>query len=255
MTRISVALARHLVLPVRFGEGIRFLKADGVDVYIECGALDALSKIVARVLGPARAKTFPLFARQSDELKGIERIVEFLKETKTMTIEAANVVSTQFEMFWRERSPLMLGQIKSEFERFLMQQHFQRNSVNAEPPEPAVLARPAASHSTAIGPAAAQPTAAEPVRLGGHVVPREKLFKELVSIYAEAMEYPPEVFTETVELEAELGIDSVKQTEIMGRISHLYGLPPLPTNVRIGDYKTMGQIVELVFAHQYKAAA
>jgi len=248
-------LARHLVLPVRFGDGIRFLKSDGVNVYIECGALDALSKIVARVLGQAGAKTFPLFARPSEELKGIERVVEFLKETKTMTIEAANDVSTEFEMFWRERSPLMLWQIKSEFERFLMQQHFQRNSTNAEPSDTAVSAPPAASHSTAIAPAAAQPTAAEPVRLGGNAVPREKLFKELVSIYAEAMEYPPEVFTEAVELEAELGIDSVKQTEIMGRVSHLYGLPRLPANVRIGDYKTMGQIAELVFTHQYKAAA
>jgi acyl transferase domain-containing protein len=247
-------VARHLVLPVRFGDGIRFLKSDGVDVYVECGALDALSKIVARVLGQAGAKTFPLFAGQSDELKGIERIVEFLKETKTMTIEVANDVSAEFEMFWRERSPLMLGQIKSEFERFLIQQHFQRKSVNTEPSDTAVSARPAASYLTAIAPAAAQP-AAEPVRLGGKAVPREKLFRELVSIYAEAMEYPPEVFTEAVELEAELGIDSVKQTEIMARVGHLYGLPPLPVNVRIGDYKTMGQIVELVFAHQYKAAA
>jgi acyl transferase domain-containing protein/acyl carrier protein len=248
-------LARHLVLPVQFGQGIRFLNSDGVDIYIECGALDALSKIVARVLGPARAKTFPLFARQSDELQGLERIVKFLKETKTMTNSAANDVSADFEMFWRERSPLMLGQIKSEFERFLVQQHFQRNSVEAQPSKSVVSTRPVASHSTAIAPAAAQPTAAEPVRLGGNAVPPEKLFKELVSIYAEAMEYPPEVFTEAVELEAELGIDSVKQTEIMGRISHLYGLPPLPANVRMGDYKTMGQIVEFVFAHQYKAAA
>jgi len=149
----------------------------------------------------------------------------------------------------------MLWQIKSEFERFLMQRHFQRNSTNAEPSDTAVSAPVAAFHSTTIAPAAAQPTAAEPVRLGGNAVPREKLFKELVSIYAEAMEYPPEVFTEAVELEAELGIDSVKQTEIMGRVSHLYGLPRLPANVRIGDYKTMGQIAELVFTHQYKAAA
>ena len=54
------------------------------------------------------------------------------------------------------------------------------------------------------------------------------VFAELVAVYAEAMEYPPEVFTETVELEAELGIDSVKQTEIMGRLSDTYGLPKLP---------------------------
>jgi acyl carrier protein len=82
---------------------------------------------------------------------------------------------------------------------------------------------------------------------------RTQLFNELVNIYAEAMEYPPEVFSEAVELEAELGIDSVKQTEIVGRVSGLYGLPPLPANFRMSDYKTMGQIADFVFAHQRKA--
>jgi acyl carrier protein len=76
-----------------------------------------------------------------------------------------------------------------------------------------------------------------------------------VAAYAEAMEYPSEVFTETVELEGELGIDSVKQTEILGRIRETYKLPMLPANVRISDFKTMGQIVDLVFANQGKAAA
>jgi hypothetical protein len=31
-------------------------------------------------------------------------------------------------------------------------------------------------------------------------------------------------------------------------------LPRLPANVRINDFKTMGQIVDLVFANQGKAA-
>jgi acyl carrier protein len=130
----------------------------------------------------------------------------------------------------------MLELFKSEFVNFLSRQrHIQWTPVEmtASPP----LAQPA-------------PAEAAPVMPLG----RDRLFSDLVSVYAEAMEYPPEVFTETVELEAELGIDSVKQTEILGRISETYRLPRLPANVRINDFKTMGQIVDLVFANQGKAA-
>ncbi|WP_010110850.1 acyl carrier protein, partial [Burkholderia oklahomensis] len=106
------------------------------------------------------------------------------------------------------------------------------------------------AQAPAVPVAAAAPAAAPTAP-----VPRDRLFTELVAIYAEAMEYPVEVFTETVELEAELGIDSVKQTEIIQRISARYGLPPLPANFRAGDFKAMGQIVDFVHEHQGKAAA
>jgi acyl carrier protein len=117
---------------------------------------------------------------------------------------------------------------------------------------PALAAVPAPSvahepFATAGGAAAA---AARPAH-----VPRERLFAELVDIYAQAMEYPAEVFSESVELEAELGIDSVKQTEIIQRITARYALPPLPANFRSGDFKAMGQIVDFVYENQGKAAA
>ncbi|KAB0643230.1 acyl transferase, partial [Burkholderia territorii] len=115
------------------------------------------------------------------------------------------------------------------------------------------LAAVAAPTLTAV-PAPSAPhdphTAAKPAH-----VPRERLFAELVDIYAEAMEYPAEVFSETIELEAELGIDSVKQTEIIQRIIARYALPPLPANFRSGDFKAMGQIVDFVYENQGKALA
>ncbi len=102
-----------------------------------------------------------------------------------------------------------------------------------------------------VTPAAAPAPTAPPVNgKPKPAVPRDKLFSELVTIYAQAMEYPEEVFKDEVELEAELGIDSVKQSEIIRRISAQYHLPPPPANFRAGDFKTMGQIVDFVFTHQ-----
>jgi acyl carrier protein len=162
----------------------------------------------------------------------------------------------------------------------MQQRHIQWTPVElTAPPPPAPLAAPAPpallAQSARLAPLAplappASPASPAPLAPLAPIVPfarpllseaapvtrlgRDRLLSELVVIYAEAMEYPPEVFNETVELEAELGIDSVKQTEILGRISETYKLPRLPANVRISDFKTMGQIVDLVFANQGKGA-
>jgi acyl carrier protein len=65
-------------------------------------------------------------------------------------------------------------------------------------------------------------------------------------MYAAALEYPEDVFTPDVELEAELGIDSVKQTELLARLGEQYALPPRPADFRLADYNTLGKVVDFV---------
>ncbi|MCT9010815.1 acyl carrier protein, partial [Streptomyces rhizosphaerihabitans] len=76
---------------------------------------------------------------------------------------------------------------------------------------------------------------------------REELFTAVRALYAQALEYPEEVFTEEVLLEAELGIDSVKQVELLTRVTGRYGLPP--SDVRLSDHDTVGKVVDLLHAH------
>jgi malonyl CoA-acyl carrier protein transacylase len=229
-------LARQLVMPVAFSTAVRRLHTEGVSTYVECGALDGLSRIIGRILGPDGAKTFSTFTPNSPDASGFGPVPHLMKEDPAMSVAPNSNVFADFEAFWAERSPFILALIKSEFTTFLLQQ----GKIRWTPVE--MAAPPPAPHTPAEAPAM--------TRVG-----RDRLFSDLVAVYAEAMEYPPEVFTEPVELEAELGIDSVKQTEILGRISETYKLPRLPANVRISDFKTMGQIVDLVFANQGRAAA
>jgi acyl carrier protein len=58
------------------------------------------------------------------------------------------------------------------------------------------------------------------------------------------------VFGEDVKLEEDLGIDSVKQTELMARAAEQHGLPAPPPDFRLGDYDTMGKLVDYVWAHR-----
>ena len=53
--------------------------------------------------------------------------------------------------------------------------------------------------------------------------------------------------TEDVELEADLGVDSVKQTELLSHAAGHYQLPARPTDFRLSDYSTMGGVAAFVF--------
>jgi hypothetical protein len=66
-------------------------------------------------------------------------------------------------------------------------------------------------------------------------------------LYATAPEYPVELFTEDVELEADLGIDSVKQTELLSRAAERYHLSERPENFRLSEWSTKGSVTDFVF--------
>jgi acyl carrier protein len=82
----------------------------------------------------------------------------------------------------------------------------------------------------------------------GTIKDRNQLFQEMSSLYAEMLEYPLEVFTEEIQLEAELGIDSIKQTELLARVSERYKLPPRPDSFRLSNYDTMGKVVDFAYS-------
>jgi len=72
---------------------------------------------------------------------------------------------------------------------------------------------------------------------------------------ASALEHPVEVFTEDVELESELGVDSVKQTELLSRAVERYQLPARPADVRLSEYSAMGKVADFVLAAMPALAA
>ncbi|KVQ64349.1 acyltransferase domain-containing protein [Burkholderia territorii] len=262
-------LASHFVLPVRFADAIRAAHADGIGRYVECGALNALARIVVRIAGPGTVRTFGGPSNATEESSVVTTITRYFQEDNIMKddIRIGNSGSG-FDAFWHARGPHIVDWLKGEL----------RHAFDMANAAPAAAAPAAASTVAAFAPQV-EPIAASAPRLAAvaaptltavpapsaphdpHTaakpahVPRERLFAELVDIYAEAMEYPAEVFSETIELEAELGIDSVKQTEIIQRITARYALPPLPANFRSGDFKAMGQIVDFVYENQGKALA
>jgi acyl carrier protein len=101
---------------------------------------------------------------------------------------------------------------------------------------------------TTPAPAETEQPTAEPVPIL-RVPPapdRAGVLRTVVSMYAQALEYPAEVFAEDTDLEAELGVDSVKQTELLARVSTHYALPAPGEDFRLSAYGTLGRIADLV---------
>jgi acyl transferase domain-containing protein len=101
------------------------------------------------------------------------------------------------------------------------------------------IAAPTPPVALDAAPAPAAPSAHPPLA-------REEIEARIRTMYATALEYPEEVFEPAAELEADLGVDSVKQTELMARLGEEFALGPPPPGLRMGDYRTFGRLVDFV---------
>lgn len=92
---------------------------------------------------------------------------------------------------------------------------------------------------------------AEPVRevnlpapSSAPVITNEELSKALINIVAEKTGYPPEMLELNMDLESDLGIDSIKRVEILGALEDDFpSLPPADTEV-LGQTRTLQEIVD-----------
>ncbi len=100
----------------------------------------------------------------------------------------------------------------------------------------------------AAEPAPAAATPAEPVPaaepapsagVGGEVEER------VLAIVAEQTGYPPDLLDMDLDLEADLGIDTVKQAEVFATIREAYGIP-FDDTLKLRDYPTLNHVVGFV---------
>lgn len=165
---IKRAIADCMVRPVNFLGAIRELHSEGVGQYIECGALNALTRCTE--LTVPNVRTIAPLLDPADEIAGLRRAC-------------------------------------------------------GDRPEPVV------------------PSARRPVDQPD----RSSVLARLRTLYAEALEYPENVLTEDALLEAELGVDSLKQTALLTKVAAEFGLgDPAMNTVQIWDLPSLGAIADHV---------
>ncbi|MGW4776146.1 acyltransferase domain-containing protein [Streptomyces filamentosus] len=74
----------------------------------------------------------------------------------------------------------------------------------------------------------------------------EEVVATLRTLYADALGYPPEVLTRDADLEADLGVDSIKQTELFARAVTRYGRALPAEGSRLTSYTTLDALAGLL---------
>ncbi len=127
-------------------------------------------------------------------------------------------------------------------------------TVPAEPPRSAVEPAPAETAPPAepAGPAVAVDAAppappAEPApATAAEATPSpDDPAAQVLAVVAEQTGYPPDLLDLELDLEADLGIDTVKQAEVFAAIREAYGIP-FDDTLKLRDYPTLNHVVAFV---------
>ena len=86
----------------------------------------------------------------------------------------------------------------------------------------------------------------EPVKAENKQISQEELTKEIVDLVAEKTGYPQDMLELDLDMEADLGIDTVKQAELFALFGEKYNLP-LNQGLQLKDYPTIRHCINYVF--------
>ncbi|MGC0417890.1 acyltransferase domain-containing protein [Embleya sp. AB8] len=116
--------------------------------------------------------------------------------------------------------------------------------VPLSPAEPVTTTPPAA-------PQTPPPVPASPVvpatAVGGKLPGRDELLARIRQVYADELQYPLDVFEDdAVELEGELGVSSLKQTQIFVKLLDAFALPTPTAEARPTACRTVPEVADLL---------
>ncbi|MFM9442204.1 acyltransferase domain-containing protein [Streptomyces acidiscabies] len=253
----AALVAGHLVRPTRFADAVRALHAEGAEVFVECGAKGVLSDLVTGIVPGVRAVA-PLRRRVGARefvgaLGGLVPGGAVSGEAALEGVAPGGLMPKQpalrgpvSEGVAPERSvPTQPAPSEPAPEGMAPDGSVPKQPAPSKPTPEAAAPRDAASRPPrAVVPARdprPEPPAA-PTTLPGHA----ELVGVLRDLYAQALGYPPDVLTPGADLEADLGIDSIKQVELFSQALERYGRRLPPDGSRLTSYTTLDDLATLL---------
>ncbi len=121
-------------------------------------------------------------------------------------------------------------------------------SVKSDAPAAVANLTPAAPVSpapVASAPAAAAPTVAPQAQPAGGGLDPAELEKFLINFVVEQTGYPPEVVELDADLEADLGIDSIKKAQLFGELSEYFDVQATD-NLSLDDFPTLRHVLDFL---------
>ncbi|MFI5776682.1 acyltransferase domain-containing protein [Nocardia sp. NPDC051570] len=100
--------------------------------------------------------------------------------------------------------------------------------------------------ATEASPVEAPVSAAPPPTPVPEALPRPDVLEQLRTLYADLLEYPPDLLTDEALLEADLGVDSLKQTALLTKVIDHFELTRPDGGVQVPSYPSLGHIADFV---------
>ncbi|MBB5957170.1 acyl transferase domain-containing protein/acyl carrier protein [Saccharothrix tamanrassetensis] len=222
---VERVIAGHLVMQVRFLAAAREVHADGIRRFVESGPKGVLADLVDRIFPDAVAVApFRQRADQRVLLSAVERLLAGRNGDRAP-----------------ERIPVTSGNTRAGTVRARPAPEPGRRSAEPTP----IRSAPAVSAPAAVRPEPTR-TAVPEEQPTGTGADGDTVFATVRGLYADLLGYPPDAFQPDADLEADLGVDSIKQTEAFARALEHFGLSTSETKVRLTNYPTLAAVADLL---------
>ncbi len=239
---IRARLADHLAAPVRFVDEIEAMYAAGVRTFVEVGAGSTLTTLVGQILGER-----PHLGVSLDR-KGRHGVTALYEALGRLAVHG---VAAEFGALWADTAP-PAEPVDTGRPR-LTKKLSGANYGKPYPPAGGAAALPAPNVPNALDvaqrsvvddtPAVAAPVVPVPV-VPVPVVPGVDLELLVLETVADKTGYPVEMLAGHMDLESDLGIDSIKRVEILSAVRRAVSDLPEVDAVELGKLRTLGEIVD-----------
>ncbi|WP_329081087.1 acyltransferase domain-containing protein [Streptomyces niveus] len=224
-------VAGALTARVRMLHTIRELHAAGADAFVECGEWAVVTKFVEASIPGVRC-VVPL--SESDPVEAV----------RALAAESADAGPSRP---YAVRVPVPAGAVAT--------------APVAAPPSRVTVPAPTApvpapvSYVAPATPAPVAPVVEAPTTPSvSDGLNYASVLAELQTLYGDFLGYPPDLLGEDDGLESELGVESLKQVVLLGRVSDQFDLPDLRSNSSLLSVGTLRRIAESVVAGRAEAA-
>jgi len=252
-TNIATVLAAQLTMPFSFVNGIKHIYQKGVKVFIECGPNNVLTRLVEKIIDNSPGLVMYTNSSRESELMSIAKLqAKYILNVNTN------------EQGERSMSTILIDSIATTtgYPETIISKHItncssgrytQELAINQHT-ENEIILRLAKNipglkgsnlNSVIKSMMAYSRHDQTIVSVAKNSVTIEAIIEYLKSVISQKTGYPIELLDNKADLEADLGIDSVKQAEILGRIREYYGYE-LDPDVKIKDYPNINMIAQYV---------
>ena len=116
----------------------------------------------------------------------------------------------------------------------------------ASAPAPVIATAAAPAPATAVAPVAPIATAMAAPPAAASVQPVDGVREHVLALVAEKTGYPLDMLDVDLDLEADLGVDTVKQAEVFASIREAYNIPR-EDNLRLREFPTLSHVIKFVY--------